>query len=144
LYKAAVILYLVCFFCYVLFSRNPDYFEGEFVRGVVSKASYSPKEKRPELVVNYQVGSEQLQYKTNMWFLSSYNRGEIVTIIYNPANPSVSCIYAFIGYWIKWPEFLFTAGFFSILFIAAKSITGQNSTENDLDDKEVRKRRYDD
>ncbi|MCW3108775.1 MAG: hypothetical protein JWQ09_3281 [Segetibacter sp.] len=143
MYKGILILYLVIFSSYVLFTRVPDYFEGDYIQGVVSKATFSEKENTPELVVNYNVGSEKLQYKTNMWFLASYKPGQVVTIIYNPANPSVSCIYAFIGYWIKWPELIFTAAFFIILFIAAKSITGKNSLEPLFAEEMKKKRKYD-
>ena len=143
LYKAVIILYLFCFSCYVLFTRVPDYFYGEFVQGVVSKAAFSEKDQHPLVVVDYKVGKETLQYKTGMWFLSSYKPGEKVTIIYNPAEPSMASIYAVIGYWIIWPELLFTASFFTVLFLVAKSITGTNSNEPLTEGELRKKRKYD-
>ena len=122
----------------------PDYFEAEYIKGIVSKAAFSEKTNSPELVVDYNVGSEKLQYKTDMWFLTSYKPGQTVTIVYNPAIPSVACIYAFIGYWIKWPELIFTAAFFILLFVAAKTITGQNNPNNLPDEIVKKKRKYDD
>lgn len=104
----------------------PDYFDGEYIRGVVTEASFSKETNSPLLVVEYHVGSETLQYKTDMWFLKKYKPGELVTIIYNPANPSVSSIYAFIGYWIRWPELIQTSILFIILFFAAKGIAGSS------------------
>jgi hypothetical protein len=142
MYKAIVILYVVIFCSYVLFSRVPDYFEGEFIKGVVSKASFSEKTNNPELVIDYHVGEEKLQYKTDMWFLSSYRQGQLVTIIYNPSDPAVSSIYALIGYWIKWHELIFTSVFFVILFIAAKSIAGGDNAEPTK--PPGRRRKYDD
>jgi hypothetical protein len=126
----------------VLFTRVPDYFEGEYIKGVVTKASFSALNNSPQLVVDYNVGSEKLRYKTDMWFLKHYKPGQSVTIIYNPADPSVSCIYAFVGYWIKWPELILTAVFFIILFITAKNITGKNSTEPLTDEETRSKRKY--
>jgi hypothetical protein len=129
LYKILIIFYFLCFFFFVLFTRVPDYFEGDYAKGVVSKAAFSEVDGSPELLVNYKVGAEIFHYKTDTWFLSSYKKGEIVTVIYNPANPSVCCIYAFIGYWIKWSELIFTSTLFFILFIAAKSITGRSNQD---------------
>ena len=94
-------------------------------------------------MVDYNVGSEKLQYKTNEWFLKKYKAGDAVTIIYNPAEPSVASIYAIVGYWVKWPELLLTAVFFVILFIAAKTIAGNNGTEHNSDQNPGKKRKYD-
>ncbi len=144
MYKAVTIIYLVCFFCYVLFSRVPDYFEGDFIKGVVAKATFSEKDKHPELVIDYRVGAETFHYKTAEWFLTNYKPGQAVEVIYNPSDPSIASIYAFIGYWIKWPELLFTAMFFIILFLSAVFITGKNSTAPLMEDERRNKRKYDD
>ncbi|MDQ6812141.1 MAG: DUF3592 domain-containing protein [Bacteroidota bacterium] len=137
-------MYLVIFSSYVLFTRVPDYFEGEFIKGVVSKATFLSKTNSPEVIIDYHVGSERLQYKTDTSFLTSYKPGQVVTIIYNPAKPAVSSIYAFIGYWINWRELLLTSAFFIILFIAARFITGINTTSNLHKVIEKKKRKYDD
>lgn len=144
MYKAVATIYIVCFVCYALFSRVPDYFDGEFIKGVVTNASFSDQKGSPELTIDYRVGSETFHYKTEMWFLKKYKQGDAVEIIYNPSNPSSACIYAFIGYWIKWPELMFTAFFFIILFVSAVFITGKNNTPAIKNDDERRKRRYDD
>ena len=143
MYKGLIFLYLAIFSFYVLFTRIPDYFEGEYIKGVVSQASFSSSNNAPLLVVDYNVGSEKLQYKTNEWFLKKYKAGDAVTIIYNPAEPSVASIYAIIGYWVKWPELILTAVFFIILFIAAKTITGNNGNEHNSDQNPGKKRKYD-
>ena len=110
---------------------------------MVTKASFSQTTNSPDLVVDYNVGSEKLQYKTDQWFLTSYKPGRRVTIIYDPANPSVASIYSFIGYWIKWKELFYTAIFFIILFIAAKSIAGQSNNGDFQPDERLPKRKYD-
>ena len=142
MYKALTIIYVVCFFWYLLFSRVPDFFDGELTPGTVSQATFSVKDKHPQVVVNYRVGSETYQYITDTWFLTSYKPGQRVMVIYDPTNPSVSGIYAFIGYWIHWSELLCTVIFFIILFIVASSITGKNRDEPS-DNEMVNKRKYD-
>lgn len=143
MYKIAAILYVVCFILYVLFSRVPDYFDGDFTRGIVSKASFVIKDEHPELVVDYSVGPQKFKYTTNDWFLTSYKQGQVVTIIYNPSNPSIASLYAFIGYWIKWNELIFTAIVFIILFFAAVLITGKTNTITSTSTDSNRKRNYD-
>ena len=126
----------------MLFSRVPDYFDADFIQGVVSKAGFSAEDNRPELVIDYRVGEEKFQYKTNNWFLTTYKKGQFVTIIYNPSNPSIAGLYAFIGYWINWSELLFTAVFFSVLFLTAVFITGKNSNELLSEEENEKKRKY--
>ena len=122
----------------------PDYFSGEVINGVVTKATFSKDEGHPQLVIDYNVGSEKFHYTTEMWFLTNYKVGEKVPVNYNPDKPSVACIYAFIGYWIKWPELAFTAGFFIVLFLASVSITGKNDTSPITEAEKRKKRKYDD
>lgn len=144
MYKTAAIVYIVCFFFYVLFSRVPDYFDGDFTKGIVSKALFSVKDERPVLVVDYTAGAEKFKYTTNTWFLTSYQQGQEVTMIYNPSNPAIASIYAVVGYWIKWNELILTAIVFVILFIAAVIITGKNKPLPPTSAKQDRKRKYDD
>ena len=143
MYKSAAILYVVCFFCYVLFSRIPDYFDGDFTAGTVAKAVFSVKDRHPVLVIDYKVENVKFTYTTTAWFLTSYKKGQVITMIYNPSHPGVASIYALIGYWIKWGELFFTALVFIILFIVAVIITGKNRTLSPAQ-KPNRKRKYDD
>jgi hypothetical protein len=103
--------YLGVYSSYVLFTCVPDYFEGEFMKGVVSKVSFSEKTNSAELIVDYNVGKEKLQYKTDMYFQRAYKPGQPAAIIYNPSDPPVSSIYAFIGCWIRWHVLIFTSAF---------------------------------
>ena len=130
MYKAVVILYIVCFGCYLLLSRFPDYFESDFIKGTVQANSFSDAEKEKSLIISYKVGSELLHYQTNMWLWKDYNIGDKVTMIYNPSIPQMASVYSIFGYWIKWPELIFTAGFFILLFLIAKYITGNPETNH--------------
>jgi hypothetical protein len=143
-YKAAVLLYIICFTSYLLFSRVPDYFEGEFITGTVVNASFNNKEHVPQLAIDYSAAGKVYTYQTSDWMLKKYKPGEKVTIIYNPSQPKIANIYSFIGYWINWGELLFTAGFFILLFFAAKSITGTNEHEPLGEDVYEKKRKYKD
>jgi hypothetical protein len=122
----------------------PDYFEGEFIEGVVTKANFSTSLNKPELEVDYKVGSETLHYKTNTWFLTTYKTGQKVTVIYDPSIPSQACIYAVIGYWLKWSELLFSAVIFIVFLQAAVFITGKNNTEPSRPEDRLKKRKYKD
>jgi len=125
-------------------SRVPDYFEGEFTQAVVTEAGFSAQHREPVLKIRYRVGKEAFILKTNMWFLVNYKKGDQVTVIYDHSNPSIGSLYAFIGYWIKWSELFFTAGFFIVLFLGAVAITGHNNDEP-IDEEDARKKRkYDD
>ena len=128
----------------MLFSRVPDYFEGEFTVGTVSKAEFSVKDSHPVLVVVYQVENEKFTYTTNKWFLTSHVPGQKITLIYNPSNPAIVSIYGLIGYWINWDELFFTGIVFIILFIAAVIITGKNNGSGPATQQQNRKRKYDD
>jgi hypothetical protein len=138
------VLYFACLFCYIPFSRTPDYFQGEYIQGVVTKADFSLINNEPELVVDYRVGSETLQYKTTMWFLTSYKIGKKVTIIYNPSDPSEACIYSLVGYWIKWPELFISTFLFTAFFIASIYIAGNNYIVPATEEEKGRKRKYKD
>ena len=130
MYKAAVILYIVCFGSYLLLSRSPDYFESDFIKGTVQANSFSDVNKDNSLIISYRVGGQLLQYQTDIWLPKLYNIGDQVTIIYNPSIPQMASLYSITDYWIKWPELIFTAAFFILLFLVAKYITGSPVSNN--------------
>lgn len=135
-----LVLYIVCFICYVFFSRVPDYFEAELVNGVVTRAAFSADDKHPVLTVQYRVGEDEFEYATNRWYLSSHKEGQKVPIIYNPSDPATASIYSFIGYWVTLKELFFTALVFVTLFIMAIMITGKSN--GTLLEAESKKRKY--
>ena len=130
MYKAVVILYIVCFGSYLLLSRSPDYFESDFIKGTVQANSFSDVNKDNSLIISYRVGGQLLQYQTDIWLPKLYNIGDQVTIIYNPSIPQMASLYSITDYWIKWPELIFTAAFFILLFLVAKYITGTPVSKN--------------
>jgi hypothetical protein len=129
LFRSVSLIYLASFFCYIMFTREPDFIDGDIVNAVVSKATYSVSEKQPELVVDYIAGDKHLKCSTNKWFLTRHKQGQQVRVIYDPSHPEVASIYSFTAYWIRWPEVLFTAVFFVVLFCAATFIAGRGKGE---------------
>lgn len=144
MYKAALILYVVCFALYILFSRVPDYFESQRVSGKVALATYSSEKQQPYLVVKYPVGDRVYSFKTSQWLLTKYREGDVVTIIYDPANPRVSSLYSFLGYWFLWEEFLYTSIIFIIFFVASSGISGKSPSKSIETEQSLPKRKYDD
>lgn len=144
MYKATIALYLVCFFFYVLFTRKPDYFDGQVVKGTVTQRNYDKKEINPAVNILYRVGTDSFLCKANLFPFGQYKIGERVEVIYDPSQPAIASVYAFFGYWLNWDELLMTAVFFVVFFVAAVFITGKNENSNGLHDDNVRKRKYDD
>ena len=144
MYKSVALLYIVCISCYILFTRSPDYFEGDFIKGVVTQAGFDSTHNQPSLNIQYHVGTETYTLTTTQWFLKSYKQGEQVSIIYDPNKPGNASIYAFIGYWLRWNELFVTLGLFIVFFMAAVFITGKHSEqEDDEDEDKPRKMKYD-
>ena len=93
MYKAALFVYFVTLFCYILFSRVPDYFEGEFVNGTVVQNTSLQK------FVQYPVGKQQLSVPLKGWGANQVASGDTVTVIYNPDNPQrpIFILFSLIG-----------------------------------------------
>lgn len=140
--RTALILYLSCFAVYILFTRQPDYFEGEITTGtVVSAGTLSPTvmqnhaiRSNDHPVVQFAEGHETYYYNgADNFFQQGFEVGEKVKIVFNPGNPAEANIYSFLGYWIDAKELLFTLAGFIILFGVAIAITGKNQTVSDIE-----------
>lgn len=95
MYKAAILLYIICFFCYILFSRVPDYFDGDFTRGIVVMNQKRAKH------VQYKVGRETFSTKLKGWSADQVAEGDTVKVIFDPSNPASAAYYSFFGYWLN-------------------------------------------
>lgn len=82
--KTATIVYLICFSCYVLFTRQPDYFNGEFARGTIVCLEKDKKKKS----VRYRVGSEAFVVPLKGWGARQVAEGDAVEVIHDPSPPS--------------------------------------------------------
>jgi hypothetical protein len=141
LYKSAAILFFVCFFLYILFTRTPDYFDAETTPGYVvltDSLDYTSKS------VEYRVGHETFVVPIQSWGTSQVSKGEKVEVIYNPTIPSEGSLYTFFAYWLHLPELLTCVFIFIALFAGAVFITGENQPEEPVTEGYAKKRKYKD
>lgn len=137
-------LYLVCLFCYILFSRDPDYFDGEFAQATMVSL-YDEFYDKPVLVAEFSDGYKK-HYANVDHSLGEHQLGEKVTVIYESKNPNRAKEYTFIGYWMGLNELFWSLLLLAVSWSAAYSIT-QNPTPEalleQLNYKEPDKPRYD-
>jgi hypothetical protein len=137
MYRTAALVFLGCFFCYILFTRKPDYFEAEFTPGKVIAGD------KPNLkLLQYPVGKELFNLPFDGWIADRYNSGENVEVIYDPSTPENGAVYSFFTYWLKLPELFASAAVFIALFASAVFITGKNRTEDEGSLPTAKKRKY--
>jgi len=144
LYKGIFILYVVCFGTYLMFTRQPDYFDGEKVPATIfiEKDSLSPKMMA---VAEFSNGFENFRVKADYYF-RNWKNGEKTEVIYESEHPEKGAIYGFWGYWISLGELLGSILFIVVGYQAAVSITKNPSPEalnEQLNYKEPNKPRYD-
>ena len=140
-----VILYVVCFGCYVLYTRNPDYFDGEtspaaihwmydsLAHRTVPKALFRQNQK------NYAIDA---RYVFREW-----KEGDKLEVIFDNQDPSKAAVYALWGYWIRWEELIGSVVILVVLFQVAVAITkdptpGAVIEQLEGDQETTKKRRY--
>src|SRR5205085_12206206 len=98
MYKLAIILYLVCFSVYILFSRQPDYLDGEFTKATI----HFLKDSSTKGLLPYAVYSlNKKEYSVDAsYFLRNLKEGEKVDLIYEASQPNKGAVYSWWGYWI--------------------------------------------
>ncbi len=143
LFRSVLILYLVCFGCYILFTRQPDYFDGEKSPAVIHWLKDSASGLRiPQAV--YSDGKKEHRIDAR-YFLRELSEGERVEVIYESALPEKAAVYRFWGYWMTWGELLATILIYIILFQVAVNVTKNPSAESlieQLEVKDEKKRKY--
>jgi hypothetical protein len=143
--KIVVPLYLICLFCYILFSRDPDYFDSEFAQAtlVMKQDAYARKEV---LKAEFSDGYKNYYVDDFGGYYSGHQPGDKITIIYEPKNPKGAKQYSFWEYWMTIQEFFWSLVLLAVSWSAAYSIT-QNPTPEalleQLEYKEPDKPRYD-
>lgn len=143
MYKSVTILYLVCFACYLIATRQPDYFDGEKAPATIqwladSASGYSiPKAVFHDGRKEYAVDAR--------YVFRNWQNGEKTEVIYETDHPEKAVVYAFWGYWLSWGELLGTIVIYFALFQVAVSVTSNPTAEalvEQLDYKPEKKRRY--
>jgi len=145
LLRSVFILYLICFGCYVLFTRQPDFFDGEKAPATIQNIYDSVVHQTIPAAV-YQANGNW--YHTDArYFLRSVVVGQKVTVIYETATPETAAVYTFWGYWIGWGELLFSVvGYVLLLQIAYSITTNPNAQflKDQLSYAPEKKRKYND
>lgn len=144
MYKFISILYLVIFSLYVWFSRQPDYFDGEFAPATIVLVKDSASQKQVAKA-SFTVGKMAYQVDANYLF-RSYKSGERVEVIYELSNPKKAAVYAFWGYWLTMDELVASIVMWLVLFQVAVGITNNPTPEaliEQLDYVPEKKTKYD-
>ena len=144
MYKGLFILYLVCFGTYLLFTRQPDYFDGEKVPATIFMVKDSATSKLIS-VATFSNGYQNFSVKAD-YYLRSWKSGEKTEVIYETEHPEKGTIYSFWGYWIGLGELMASIIFIVVSYQIAVSITKNPTPEaliEQLDYKEPNKPRYD-
>ena len=142
--RTVVILYLVIFSLYILFTRTPDYFESSTTKATIHYLKDSTGTPAPFAVYKY----DSLTLKTDARYLfRDYRDGDITTVIYSTGQPQVAAIYSIWGYWLTWQELIGSIVLIVVLYQVARAITSNPTPEGLLseleDDKpRPRKRKY--
>lgn len=131
MFKIVFTLYIVCYACFIFYTREPDYFDGE-----IANASIIIKDKKA--IAYYKVDNKNYSINAD-YVLKSWKNSESTNVIYNPAHPEKACVYSIWGYWFTWGEMLLSSVLLFLLFQLAVNITqnpSENNGENDVIDKE--------
>ena len=145
MFKSISLIYLALYGCFVIFARQPDYFDGEITSATIHFGIDSTTKKTVSFA-DFSIGIKS--YKV----LASYplrlvNEGDKTQVIYDSTNPTKAVVYSIWGYWILWDELLVSLVGYILLFLAAVSITKNPTPESLIEQLEFKsepKRRYND
>ncbi|HCL06189.1 MAG TPA: hypothetical protein DHW64_09585 [Chitinophagaceae bacterium] len=143
MYKSIFILYLVCFGCYLLFTRQPDYFDGVKVPAVI-RQERNASDGHMELMAIFNTGTKEFSVNPHYVF-RNIREGDPLTVIYETGTPEKGAVYAFWGYWITWGELVMSVLLCFLLFQVAVSVTSNPSAASIAEQsayKEEKKKKY--
>ncbi len=135
--KSAIILFLTCFFLYLPFSREPDYFDSETAPAIIISKSDSIFANYNEFGKPYFLKLDKQLYKDKI--------GQQVEVIYELSHPEKSAINKAWGYWFIGTEMAWAFGVFSVLLGVAYATTNKphpDALAEQLSYKEAPKTKY--
>ncbi len=137
---------MVIYPLYVLFSRQPDYFDGEMSKAIIHH-QYDLKQRDEKVIAIYSIDRHTYQVDADYPF-RKFTEGEKVDVIYEAAAPENASLYFVWGYWIRWKELLSMIVLFAAMYLIAVSVTSHPTPESLLEELEgskpqPRKPRYD-
>lgn len=126
----------------MVFTRRPDYFDGQAIPAIIHFQKDISKEKIVPFAY-YQTGGRMYAIDAAYLF-KNYRENEQIKIIYEASNPAQAGIYSWWGYWLRWQELLSSLIIYSILFYAAITITKKDG-DNEMPVQEnapVKRKKY--
>ena len=129
----------------MLFSRQPDYFDGVKDIAIIHFIADSVTNKLQPFAT-YRFDKKNYAVSANYLF-RSYKEGEPVTVIYETSQPEKGAVYNWWGYWITWGETLFSIVLAVLFYQVAIAITKNPSPEfltEQLEYKPQKKMKYKD
>lgn len=137
LLKSATILFVVCFFLYLPFSRQPDYFDSEKTPAIIIKKEGRIFAEFTEYGKYYYLPLDSKIYQSRI--------GERVEVIYELRAPAHAKIYTMWGYWFIPVELAWSFGAFSVLIGIAYATTHRphpTAIEEQLKGVDAPKKKY--
>lgn len=145
MYRSISIIYILLYGCFVLFARQPDFFDGEVTNATIHLVKDSANNSLKP-IATFSIGANKYNVAAS-YPLRSVNEGDVVRVIYESANPKKAVVYSVWGYWILWDELLVSSVIYLILFQVAVGITSNPTPEALLEQLEYKpkpKSRYSD
>lgn len=121
MFKLLFWLYITCYACYIFYSREPDFFDGETTTGKIVRDNLTKKK-----VAIFFIGQKKYTVDAEYLFRNISN-DDVVDIIYLPFRPEKAAIYSFWGYWFRWSEILMSSVLLFAMYQLSVSITNNPS-----------------
>ena len=137
LIKSSIILFLVCFFLYLPFSREPDYFDSETAPARIIQQGDSIVASYTEFGKPYTFPLNKEKYQGQI--------GQETEVIYELRHPEHATINKAWGYWFIGKEMAWAFGIFAVLLGIAYATTNEphpDALKEQLNYKEENKTKY--
>jgi len=135
--KSSIILFLTCFFLYLPFSREPDYFDSETAPAIIVSRGDAIVAVYNEFGKPYALQLDKQQYGLKI--------GQQVEVIYELRHPEKATINKAWGYWFIGKEMAWFFGIFAVLLGVAYATTYKphpDALAEQLSFKEEHKTKY--
>jgi hypothetical protein len=113
--KSSIILFLTCYFLYLPFSREPDYFDSETAPAIITMQGDTIVAKYTEFGKPYNLKLDKLSFAAKI--------GEKIEVRYELRHPDKAAINQALGYWFIWKEMAWSFGVFAVLLGVAFATT---------------------
>ena len=124
-------LYLICYCCYIFYTREPDYFDGETTQAIIQI-----NEQTKTATATFLVANKIYTINAN-YFLRKLKNNQKIEIIYVPHHPEKAAVYSLWGYWVCWGELLMSTILLLALYQLSVSITQNPSAETIKSQQEI-------